>query len=39
MSNWEEAGAFEDVIVAEAIDEIEAQDADNIRATLTEHFS
>ena len=39
MSDWEEAGAFEDVVVAEAIDEIEAQDADKIRATPKEHFS
>ena len=39
MSDWEEADAFEDAIVAEPIDENEAQDADNIRATLTEHFS
>ena len=39
MSDWEEADAFEDAIVAEPIDEIEAQDADNIRAALTEHFS
>ena len=39
MSDWEEADAFEDPIVAEPIDENEAQDADNIRAALTEHFS
>ena len=39
IPDWEEADALEDAVVAEPINEIEAEDAGNIRAALTEHFA
>ena len=39
MCDWEAADAFEDAVVAEPINEIEAQQADNFRAALTKNFS
>ena len=39
IPDWEEADALEDAVVVEPINEIEAEDADNICSALTEHFA
>ena len=39
MPNWKAADALQDAVIAEPMNEIEAQHADNILDALTEYFS
>ena len=39
MPNWQAADALQDAVIAEPMNEIEAQHADNILDALTEYFS
>ena len=39
MPNWQAADALQDAVIAEPMNEIEAQHAHNILDALTEYFS